>query len=289
MLTAELMARVESMLGARVVAQRAVSGGYTPALRLVCQTSKGSVFVKAGVTPLTAQFVCREISVYERIDESFMPRLRAASIVDDVPVLIIEDLSDCTWPPPWDARRVADVVQQIRQMHERSTTLEPFEQVLGRFDAQWQYVADDPAPFLSLGLADAHWLDRALPVLLAAEAQCSTTGEALCHFDLRSDNLCFRGDSPILIDWNYACRGNPNLDLGFMLPSLAWEGGPQPETILPDACEVAALVCGFFAARAGLPDIADAPFVRRVQREQLSAALPWACRSVGLALPDLSV
>ena len=255
MLTAELLARVESMLGARVVAQRAVSGGYMPALRLMCQTSKGSVFVKVGVTPLTAQFVCREISVYERIDESFMPRHRAASIVDDVAVLIIEDLSDCTWPPPWDTRRVTAAVQQIRQMHERSTTLEPFEQVLGQFDSQWQRVANDPAPFLSLGRMGAQWLDRALPALITAEAQCSTAGDALCHFDLRSDHLRIRGDSPTL----------------------------------PNACEVAAQVCGFFAARAGLPDIADAPFVRRVQREQLSAALPWACRSVGLALPDLSV
>ena len=288
MLTADLLARVESLLGARVTQQRAVSGGYTPAVRLVCQTTSGSVFVKAGVTPLTAQFVRREIAVYERIDEPFMPRLRAASAEGDVPVLIIEDLSDCTWPPPWDTRRVDSLIQQIREMHQRSTTLEPFEQVLGRFDSQWQSVANAPQPFLALGLATAHWLDRALPELIAAEALCSTAGDSLCHFDLRSDNLCFRGDTPILIDWNLACRGNPRLDLGFLLPSLAWEGGPKPETILPNAPEIAALVCGFFAARAGLPDIIDAPFVRRVQREQLSAALPWLCRSIGLALPDVS-
>ena len=85
MLTGDLLARVESMLGAQVVAQRAASGGYTPALRLVCQTRNGSVFVKVGVTPLTAQFVRREISVYERMQAAFMPRLRAASVVDDVP------------------------------------------------------------------------------------------------------------------------------------------------------------------------------------------------------------
>ena len=289
MLTAELLARVEAMLGARVARQRAVSGGYTPALRLVCETSEGSVFVKAGVTPLTAEFIRREVSVYERIDEPFMPRFLAASVEGDVPVLIIEDLSDCAWPPPWDMPRVDAVVRSIHRMHERPTTLESFEQVLGKFDSQWQRVASDPKPFLALGIADDAWLERALPALIAAEAQCSTTGESLCHFDLRSDNMCFRGAAPILIDWNFACRGNPSLDLGFMLPSLAWEGGPQPEAILPNACDVAALVSGFFAARAGLPDVVDAPFVRRVQREQLAAALPWACRSIGLALPDRRV
>ena len=287
MLSPDLLALVESMLGAEVLQQRAVSGGYTPALRLVCATTKGNVFVKAGVTPLTAQFLRREISVYERLGEPFMPRLHAATVEGDVPVLITEDLSDCAWPPPWDERCIEAVVQQIRGMHECPTTLESFSQVLGNFDSHWQKVATDPQPFLSLGLADVAWLERALPTLVAAEAQCCTSGEALCHFDLRSDNLCLRGDRVILIDWNLACRGNPRLDLGFWLPSLAWEGGPLPETILPDAPETAALVSGFFAARAGLPGIPDAPFVRRVQREQLATALPWACRSVGLALPGM--
>jgi len=48
------------------------------------------------------------------------------------------------------------------------------------------------------------------------------------------------------------------------------------------APEVAAWVSGFFAARAGLPDIPDAPSARRVQREQLSTALPWAQRALHL-------
>jgi hypothetical protein len=68
-----------------------------------------------------------------------------------------------------------------------------------------------------------------------------------------------------------------------LLPSLHYEGGPPPEAILPGAPEVAAWVAGFFAARAGLPIIPDAPAVRRVQREQLSTALPWAQRALGLA------
>ena len=70
--------------------------------------------------------------------------------------------------------------------------------------------------------------------------------------------------------------------LGLWLPSLAYEGGPEPEQILPDAPEVAAWVSGFFAARAGLPQIPDAPRVRWVQRRQLATALPWAVRALGL-------
>lgn len=87
------------------------------------------------------------------------------------------------------------------------------------------------------------------------------------------------------MDWNLACLSNGRLDLGFWLPSLAFEGGPEPEAILPDAPEVAAWVSGFFAARAGLPEIADAPRVRLVQRQQLTTALPWAARALGLPPP----
>jgi hypothetical protein len=54
---------------------------------------------------------------------------------------------------------------------------------------------------------------------------------------------------------------------------------------LPDAPEVAAWVAGFFAARAGLPVIPDAPRVRVVQRQQLETALPWAARALGLPPP----
>jgi hypothetical protein len=98
--------------------------------------------------------------------------------------------------------------------------------------------------------------------------------------------MCLTAGRVIFVDWNLASLSNPRLDLGFWLPSLAYEGGPQPEQILPDAPEVAAWVAGFFAARAGLPPIADAPRVRLVQQQQLSTALPWVVRALGLRQPD---
>ncbi len=97
--------------------------------------------------------------------------------------------------------------------------------------------------------------------------------------------MCFVGRTAKLIDWAGACLSNPALDLGAWLPSLAFEGGPAPDDILPAAADIAAWVSGYFAARAGLPDIPDAPFVRRVQREQLSTALPWMQRALRLPKP----
>ncbi|MCA1619599.1 MAG: phosphotransferase [Acidobacteria bacterium] len=144
--------------------------------------------------------------------------------------------------------------------------------------ASWRAVAADPGPFLALGVADAVWLEAALPALLEYEERCPTEGESLTHVDLRSDNICITAARAVFVDWNGACLSNPRLDLGFWLPSLAYEGGPEPEKILPDAPEVAARVSGYFAARAGLPQISDALRVRAVQRRQLETALQWAAR-----------
>jgi hypothetical protein len=150
----------------------------------------------------------------------------------------------------------------------------------------WERVAADPDPLLRTGLVEDPWLGRALPDLLEAAARAETSGDQLCHFDVRSDNLCFRPDgSAVLVDWNFAEVGNPRLDLAFWLPSLAHEGGPAPESVLPDAGPEAAVVAGYFASRCGEPPIPDAPGVREAQRRQLGVALPWACRELGIALP----
>jgi hypothetical protein len=174
-------------------------------------------------------------------------------------------------------------------MHGRRARLRPFLETLGAAGGPrygWAAVGEDPEPLLTLGLASARWLDDALPALLAAEVGASLAGDALCHFDVRSDNLCIRSGRALFVDWNHASLGAPELDLGFWLPSLAAEGGPAPETILPDAPAVAAFVSGYFACRAGLPSLSHAPGVREVQRVQLRAALPWAVRALRLAPLD---
>jgi thiamine kinase-like enzyme len=280
-----LVLRIERLIGAKVESYTPVAGGYTPATRLLCRTTKTSFFAKIGATPLTSQFLRREIHVYNSVSGAFMPKLVAWEDHESTPILVLEDLSAAQWPPPWDERRVELVLAQIHAMHHTQVALASYAQVHGVPGSNWQAVAADPEPFLSLGLADARWLDKALPLLIRHEAQCSTDGESLTHLDIRSDNICITEHRAIFIDWNQACVSNPKLDLGFWLPSLAYEGGPEPERILPDAPEIAARVSGFFAARAGLPGISDAPWVRLVQRQQLETALPWVARALDLPPP----
>jgi len=278
----DLIPRIERLIGAKVLSCKPVQGGYTPATRLICQTAMASFFVKAGTTSLTCTALRREASVYSQVHGPFMPDLIAWEDDEPAPILVLEDLSKAEWPPPWTARQIDLVLEQIDAIHKLTGLLEPYAHVHGARLPGWRTVANDPEPFLHLGFVDMTWLERALPALLEYEARCKTDGDNLTHWDIRSDNLCITENRVVFVDWNLACLSNPELDLGFWLPSLAYEGGPQPEQIIPDAPEIAAWVSGFFAARAGLHDIPDAPRVRLVQRQQLETALPWVIRTLHL-------
>jgi hypothetical protein len=278
-----LRERVERLLADRVLTAAAVSGGYTPAGRWLVRLQSGrSVFAKLGTTPYTADALRLEWRAYDALRAPFMPELIAWEDDEEAPLLLLEDLKAAHWPPPWSPELVDEVRATLHAIHETRAPLRTFAEVHGDLGDGWQLVANDPAPFLGLELASSAWLDTALPELIAASARVVIEGEELTHFDVRSDNLCRASRGVVLIDWNFACAGNGALDTGFWLPSLEAEGGPAPEATLPSSPEVAAFVSGFFAARAGLPQVPLAPRVREVQRQQLEPALHWAARALGL-------
>jgi thiamine kinase-like enzyme len=279
----QLRSRAAVRLGWTPDTWRPVAGGYTPAARYLVSAGARTAFVKAATTPLTADMLRREAFAYERVKGAFMPELIGWDDHEVEPMLIIEDLSGATWPPPWSGRALDAVLGGIDAMHCTTAALNPMREAHVQARRGWSLLAESPAPFLSLGMVSPDWLTRSLPRLVEAEADCPLRGSAVTHFDLRSDNMCITADGVKFIDWAEACLGNPQLNLGFFLPSLAFEGGPRPQAILPNAPEVAAWVSGYFAAHAGLPVIPNAPFVRRVQREQLSTALPWVVEALSLA------
>ena len=281
-----LLDRIEQIMGMRPVASRPVEGGYSLAGRWLVRFMDGrSAFAKVGATAETAVQLRREYHFYARVAAGFMPALLGWEDGNE-PILLLENLSGAFWPPPWSRERVDAVLRTLATV---STTPPPpglpaLASSRGRL-VSWTEVADDPTPFLSLRLCSAAWLEAALPSLLAADAAAKLEGDGLVHLDVRSDNLCFADDRVVLVDWNLACRGNPRVDVAAWLPSLAAEGGPDPMTIMPDEPALAALICGFFAARAGLPPPEGAPRVRGVQLSQLKRALPWATASLRLPPP----
>jgi hypothetical protein len=215
-----------------------------------------------------------------------MPRLLAW----DGEVLVLEDLSQATWPPPWSSDGVAAVRAGLDELSRVTPPpgLPPLEDLTPDVvDSGWPAVREDPQPFLSLGLCSRAWLDAALAELEAAAAAAEFGGEALVHVDIRSDNLCVRDGQALFVDWNWASVGNPLFDLAAWLPSLTGEGGPLPEHLLPGSAGAAfaAVLAGFFCARAGRPAPPELPRLRVLQRLQAEPALMWAARALGLPPP----
>ena len=272
--------------------ERVAGGGYgtnTVRWRVAFEDSRRA-FVKRAVDKLAVDWLRREHNVYQSIVGPFLPTLLGWHDQRDATLLVVEDLSDADWPPPWRPEWIDAVLTTLDAVH---TTMPPsgvdsLESMRDMLDG-WPRIAADPVPFLSLGLCSPEWLEGALSTLSAASAECSLVGDAFLHLDVRSDNLCIRAGRAILVDWNWAAVGNPLIDVVAWLPSLRLEGGPEPWKIVPDSGGLAALVAGYFSAFAGLPAPATAPNVRGIQKRQAEVALPWAARELGLPLPARSV
>jgi hypothetical protein len=279
----ELDERIERAVGARSVRYEARPGGYSTADRFAVTLDDGRrIFVKSSAAPNMAGWLRREHEVYAALCGSFIPKLHGWDDDGERPLLAIEDLSGADWAPRWDAARVEAVLAALDELGgcrappNTQTVRKTFPELFDR----WRTVEADPEPFLSCGLRDQAWLEHALPTILAAAEAAPVEGDRVCHLDVRSDNLCFRGGRAILVDWNWASLANPALDVAAWLPSVRVEGGPPPWEVLPEAGALAAFVAGVWAAVAGLPAPETAPAVRAVQRRQLAVALDWLDRDL---------
>jgi hypothetical protein len=278
------VARFHSVVDGSAVFWQKIAGGFTAAEHWRVTFADGSTcFVKIAVGRQTSAWLRAEYLVYSQLEADFMPRLIAWSDQGGPPILVLEDLSDGYWPPPWQDGQVDAVLHMLS--HVRATRL-PLPRIASDSSDEgsgaWEQVAKDPLPFLSVGVCSSDWLNESMPALLAASKAAPVEGEELVHMDVRSDNICFVHNRGVLVDWNWAARGNGLLDIAFWAPSLEAEGGPAPEELLPNAAAWAAFVSGYIAARAGVTPLRDAVRVREVNLKQLRTSLAWAVRALDL-------
>ena len=288
--------RLHVLLGKRLISASPVSGGYTTASRMIVTFDDNSTaFVKIANDDLTAGWLRNEYRIYSALAETFMPEVLAWEDVVGTeyignnsqvfPLLVLEDLSSGIWPTSWSDGQIAAVLatlERVRRMQPPAgiRTLESYrDDFVG-----WQAVADDPKPFLSLGMCSAKWLEQSLPTLIEADKNVVLAGDEFIHLDIRSDNICFYNGRVMFVDWNWACTGNSRVDIIFWLPSLACEGGDVPQELIDEDPLLMAMAAGFWAKRAGLPPPAEGSKVRDLQRKQLAVALPWTARALNLPL-----
>ena len=113
----DLVMRTERILRQKTTAWTPVNRGYTPAERWVATTPTSRVFVKCGVTPLTAKWLRRELHAYGQIKGSYIPAMLGWEDDERAPLLILEDLSQNFWPPPWTSERIDRVRECLDEMH----------------------------------------------------------------------------------------------------------------------------------------------------------------------------
>jgi len=278
--------QIESLVGP-VDRLTTVERGYTHNERAVVVLSDGSsVFAKRAVDEMTAEWLRREHQMYQLLAGKHLAPELVGWVDGELPMLVLEDLSEAVWPPPWNSMQV----DAVRLALSEVASVDPPEDLPIFVDGEqahegWNFVLAGPGDFLDLGLCDARWLDRFGHVLQAASRAAPLAGNSLLHHDVRSDNLCIHRDAALLFDWNLACIGNPQFDIAFWVPSLAAESGLPPEELMPNCPpQLAAYIAGFFASHAGQPVIPHAPLVRQAQFQQLQIALPWAARLLGIEL-----
>src|SRR5258706_1628081 len=280
--------RVGAFLGRRPSSWQRVSPSSSPTLRWTVQFEDGqSAYIKIANNPQTAQWLRSEYQIHRSFDADFLPKLLGWLEDPRQPTMILENLSTAVWPPPWTSDHVERVLQTLLRVHRSSIAMNRTLLETKRMSEHtWAHVRANPQPFLSLGLCSHDWLQRALLVLERAEAMANLLGNDLMHGDIKSGNVCFVGLRTVFIDWNWACRGNGWVDIAMWLPSLEDEGGPRPEKVLADQAQLAAAVAGNLAVRAPKPAPALYPDLRPMQLRKLRRALPWACRTLGLPIPD---
>ena len=173
--------------------------------------------------------------------------------------------------------------------------LEPASESLARLFGRWHRIVDEGA---DQG-ADQGVDEGRLPIgirnvlddLVELESRWpeSVRGDTLVHLDVRADNLLLTPDRVLVVDWPWAAVGAPWLDLVAMLPSVAMQGGPEPDEVWRahplnrgvDDDRVDAFIAalaGLFVHDSLLPPPPGIPTLRAFQAGQGEQAIAWLAR-----------
>jgi len=291
-LPSHVRAWAQDVLGSPVVASASALGGFSPgvASRLRCADgSRG--FVKAAdqrVNLQTADLHRREARVTAALPATAgAPQLLSSYDEGGWVVLLLEDIPGRPPRQPWDD---GELGAALALLDRNAVALTPAPVEVERLSEDreqaftgWRSLAADPPDDLS------DWEAAHLHALAEAEPlwEQAAYGESLLHGDVRADNMLVRPDgSLVLVDWPWAARGAPLVDLVWFAPSVRLHGGPAPDELLarsavgrggdPEAVTLLALaLAGYMQYRCRQPAPAGLPTVRAFQAAQGAVAVEW--------------
>ncbi len=301
-----IRSEIERRLGWSVAEATDLSGGFSPGAVAELRSADGrAAFVKAVSTdqnPDSPSIARRERRVASALPEGF-PAPRLLHGLDDGHwVALVYEHIDADNPiVPWRPDQLDDVVASIAGLAQWVSPspvdgLASLTDTMAEEFSGWRRLAAGGPSSSPDGpdLAE-DWIQPNLDRLAEVEAgwDQAAAGTSLVHLDLRSDNLLIDGEGKVwFVDWAHGSIGAAWVDLVFLLPSVAMEGGPDPErawTRSPFAAidaeavtAVVAAVAGFFTYQARLPPPPGLPTLRAFQEAQGVWARRWLRTRLGL-------
>jgi hypothetical protein len=204
--------RIELAVGTRPTVLEPVAGHGAPSHRRwrVLFGDGSAAFAKVAAFDYVADWLRLEHANYRSLTGMpYLPDVVGWHDDGEAPVLVIEDLSQAVWPPPWSSQAVDAVLEALAEIQSTPPPPAIDEDFGAPFDIHegWNPMRDDPTGALALGVFDRPWFERHADDLAAAAATAELGGDVLLHGDVRSDNLCLRAGRAIMIDWNWPCLG----------------------------------------------------------------------------------
>ena len=314
-----LREKLSALVGSPIATADIVWGGYGPSATFALTTAAGSRFFCKGTHPgqteLGHKALIRERENYARFPElsQFGPAYRGGVDHGDWHMAVLDYVPRRHSVPPWSRRAVDETLKLIADFHSASpghaAAVLPSVTSTGfvKLERGWGTLLNDAEArdrFLALfvdGAAAAHWFAAHGERLAETELRSASLDgpESWLHQDIRSDNIVF-AERPMLVDWPMLSYGATLIDVAAFLPSLEGEGGPRCADGLrlyeemaglafgEDSVAIAATtVAGFFAARAGEPQIVGLPRLRWIQALQLLPALRWLYDCLDIDAPPM--
>jgi aminoglycoside phosphotransferase (APT) family kinase protein len=291
---------IERICGSPVVRAKSQAGGFSPGVAARLECADGTrIFVKAvsaAANPDTPDMHRREAQVLCSLDpiiasgELPAPRLRGMLEADGWTAIVLEDVDGRQPTLPWEQAELTDVLTAADQLAD-ALTPSPIEarslaDLFGDDFTGWRTLAAGP----DRGRIDS-WSLAHLDALAELERDWPqhAAGDTLLHADIRADNVLITGDRVIFVDWPHACLGAAFVDLMLLAPSVAMQGGPQPDELLAMTRSgraasreaVAAVACamaGYLTERALRPAPPGIPTVRAFQAAQGEITRRWLAR-----------
>jgi aminoglycoside phosphotransferase (APT) family kinase protein len=298
-----LRAEVEERLGGPVVEAVTQPSGFSPGLAVRVRLGDGRrAFVKAvgpepnPDSPGIHRAEARTMAVLPRSAPA--PRMLWSLDRDGWVALALEDVDGAHPTLPWRPDELARVLAMVADLTAALTPAPPglptvAERLQNSFVGWRRLAAAHAAGDDDLAGLDP-WAARHLRRLADLEAgwPAAAQGPTLLHADLRADNLLLTATRVVAVDWPWACVGAGWVDLLLLLPSVAMQGGPDPEATFaahpvaagvdPEAVTtMLAALAGFLVGGSRLAPPPGLPTLRSFQLDQGLVALEWLRRRTG--------